>query len=155
MSTDDYVDPADVTEFEAIIAIPGVGMYRYVGRTHDSASARRVVAALNRAKLISPGERKHPYAYGVRLFGDDPDGLREATFGCIDKNTFEGEIYPYGEGQHVHVDDVGRKMEDQTNRKIASICDVFGIYYGVYVWDWVMMSRGNSIPDEAKPYLEN
>lgn len=154
MSIGFYVDPADATEFEAIIKIPGIGMYKYIGRTLGSESSRRVVAALNRAK-ISPEEREHPYEYGVRLFGDDDHGLREATFDCVDRNTFEGEIYPYGDGAHAHTDDVGRKMEDQTKRKIASICDVFSCYYGVYVMDWTMKRRDNGVPDEAKPYLEN
>lgn len=154
MSIGFYVDPVDAAEFEAILVIPGIGLYKYIGRTLDAASSRRVVAALNRAKL-DPSEREYPYEYGVRLFGDDPNGLREATFGCIDRNTFEGEIYPYGDGSHSHDNTVNRKMTDQTNRKIASICDVFGCYYGVYVSEWTMKRPDNGVPNAERPYLEN
>lgn len=145
----------DIIEVEAIIVVPDVGEYRYVGRSGGGpASSKRISDALMRITL--PADmRSRPYEYGVQMTATDPAdaALRETTFGVVDGETFEGEIYEYA-GCHQN-DGVTFRMRDQTSRKMASICDVFSCYVGIYVREWHFNSIGNGVPDEAKPYLEN
>lgn len=138
---------------DALIRVPDIGTFHYVGRAPDNRNREILRAALEKATLKG-AKRDCPYSHGVTMYASSGEGQRRLreTFGTIDSYTTTAEmtlVSTTGDGPS---EGCIARMERQTRDNLASIVSVLNEYSGVYVASWEI---GGFVPDSALGLLRN
>lgn len=138
----------------ALIHVPDIGIFEYLGRAMKSAEAR-IISALDGAHLTET-ERIHPYESGVNMHAASPNSVRhrDDTFGVIDSLTDQGEmnlIEQFGEGPE---ESVYGELSRLNPSKAVFIVHALSAYSGVYIEDYSVNDL-MVVPDRARELLEN
>lgn len=146
------MDP--IMTIEAMICVPDIGTFRYVGKCASSDEGP-IRDALDAATLDEAG-RERPYYVnnGISMYGtsDTCRIRRTATFGTLDRlvqwstmHIVSGSVSSECEQYLVMNNVTGTVM----------VCEAFSGYAGVYVMEWAFRDAWQDIPKSERPLLSN
>lgn len=136
---------------DAMIRVPDVGTFRYVGKARKS-QADNIRSALELATL-DERRRQRPYdeGNGIRMY-DDESGRRSYTFGTLDFCTIEATMVSVIGSCS---DRCRRYLSRHNDDASVEVCEALGDYAGVYVMEWSIKDAWSDVPDSERQFLCN